>query len=190
MKTDINLVKKENSFFFKEVKKKEEIKVKEECDGYFICNEEKEVRRIISFLKEKKIKKQIALFSQNVGEIRRFIETIKKFDYLVSPEFNEGKDSLKQRSSGLNEYLVKECAKKKIKILISLSFLESKDNFEKAKIISRIIQNIKLCRKKNCEIKIASFSKEKFFDKLERERIGFSLGMSSQQVSKCSIFED
>ncbi|MEM4605501.1 MAG: hypothetical protein QW103_00495 [Candidatus Pacearchaeota archaeon] len=188
MKTDINFVKRENSLFFKKIKSKEEIIENDIYEGYFIEEKEDQIRRIINFFKSKNIKKKIALFSKNIEEIRRFIETL-NFDYLVSPELNEGKDNLRQRSSGLNEYLARLCSKKKINILIALSFLEEKkDSTEKAKIITRIIQNIKICRKKNCEIKIASFSDKNFFEKKERERIGFSLGMSSQQVSRCCVF--
>lgn len=189
MKTDINFVKREDSLFFKKIKSKEDVSEKDDYEGYFIEADENQIKRILSFLKSKNIKKKIALFSRNLEEIRRFIETL-NFNYLVSPEFNEGKDNLRQRSSGLNEYLTKVCSKKSIKILIALSFLENLNEVEKARILSRIIQNIRLCRKKNCEMKISSFSTNSFFDRRERERIGFSLGMSSQQVSKSCIFDD
>ncbi|MEM4330887.1 MAG: hypothetical protein QW273_02675 [Candidatus Pacearchaeota archaeon] len=189
MKEDINLVKRENSYFFKEIYRKEEINLNDECDGYLVQPNEKEIRRIISFLKEKNIKKFLAIMSLDDLTNKRFVETL-NFDFLVSPENSLTKDSLKQKSSGLNLYLAKLCKKKKIKILISIDNLIKRDKRDKARIISRIIQNIKICRKADCDIKIASFSKNFFLEKKERERIGFSWGMSSQQVAKCSLFDE
>lgn len=186
MFNDINLIKRENSLFFKLIKSKEEIS--NDCNGFLIDADEKEVRRILSFLKTKEIKKRIALFGKDEMFNRRVIETI-NFDYLVSPEFNSQKDSLKQRSSGLNHYLTKKMKEKNIAVLISFDLLFKQDKKMKAVLISRIMQNINLCKKTNTDIKIASLSKENFFSVYERERFGISLGMSSQQSSKCCEFQ-
>jgi len=166
---------------------KKGISQKDNCDGYFIDANEKETRKIVEFLKGSKEKKKIAVKAIDENFNRRVIETL-DLDYLVSPEINSERDNLKQRSSGLNHVLAKKMAKKKISVLISLKELEKVDKEHKAFLIARIIQNVKLCRKANCAIKIASLSERKFFSKKQRELVGESWGMSSQQVKQSCLF--
>lgn len=183
---DINLFKKENSIYLKEIRTKSEIKDSDDCDGYFLKTSEKEARRIIDSLKNKK--KIIAI--EGSPEInRRAIETL-KINYLINPQSGTRKDSLKQRDSGLNNYLAKEAKRKKIKIVIGLDFIKNTEKKEKSRIISRIIQNIKICRKAGCEIKIASLgtNEKETYDKKQRQSIGYSWGMDSKQVKKCCEF--
>ncbi len=186
MASDINFIKTEDSLLFEKIKSKKDISSEDDFEGYFIDADEKEIRKITESLKNTK-RKQIAILARDETFNRRVIETL-KFDYLVSPEINFGKDSLKQRSSGLNHVLVKEAAKKNIAILVSLDNLMKFEKKEKAVLIARIIQNVVLCRKTNCSIKIASFSDKFSLSKLERERIAFSFGMSSQQVKNSCSF--
>lgn len=187
MTTDINFIKTDNSLLFKKISSKREIMPTDLVDGYLIDSDEKEIRRIIEFLKNSKEKKLIGIKAKDEMFNRRVIETL-KFDYLVSPELNNGKDSLKQRSSGLNHTLAKTASEKKIAILISLDTIEKQDKENKSILIARIIQNIKVCRKSKCLVKIASLSNNKFFSKKERELIGLSWGMSSQQTANACIF--
>lgn len=187
MAIDINFIKQDNSLLFRKISSKRDIMPTDKVDGYLIDADEKEIRKIVEFLKNSKEKKQIAINAQDEMFNRRAIETI-KFDYLVSPEFNNGKDSLKQRSSGLNHTLTKIASERKIVILINLNELNKQNKKDKAILIARIIQNIKLCRKSKCLVKIASFSDEGTFSKKERELIGFSWGMSSQQTTKACTF--
>jgi len=62
------------------------------------------------------------------------------------------KDRVKERDSGLNHILCKIAAKNNIKIGIDLSELIALDKKEKAKKLSRISQNIKLCKKAGAKI--------------------------------------
>ncbi len=187
MVTDINFFKMDDSLLFKEITSKRDLTSFDPFDGYFIDADEKETRKILEFLKSSKNKFKIALKSRDETFNRRVIETL-HFDYLVSPECNYGKDSLKQRSSGFNHVLAKEAHKKGIALLIPLDFLSKQDKNTKAILISRIIQNIKLCRKANCLFKIASFSKDDVFSEKDREFLGQSWGMSSQQINNSTIF--
>lgn len=158
-----------------------------------LCNE-KEARRILDVLKQKsrqnpKIKTaKIAIIGGENSFNRRVLETL-KINFLVSPEREIPekrifkKDTLKQRDSGLNHVLAKIAKEKNISITIDFNEIKNiKDKKAKALRLSRIIQNIKICRKAKCKILIIDF--ENKTPKKELEAFGFSLGMSSQQVRK------
>jgi len=75
-----------------------------------------------------------------------------------------GKDTFKQRDSGLNHVLCKIARDNNITFLIDMDELnqeKQKDKKERAKILSRIIQNIKLIRKFKNKLKIIN-SKDKY----------------------------
>lgn len=187
MAEDILLERKKDILYFRKISSKSEIDNSKDYDGYLIRANENESRKIISSLKGSNFKGKIAIYGSDEQTNRRFIETL-NFDYLVSPEINPGKDSLKQRSSGLNHVLIREARKKGIAILISLGELEKLKTLDKVKVISRIIQNVKLCRKVNCEMKIANLDSPKRLTKKERIFLGTSWGMSSQQLRDCCSF--
>jgi len=157
-------------------------------DLYIIDADEKTTRSIFDSLKQKNFSGKIAVIGRDNKFNRRAVETL-KIDYLISPEreVNERKDTLKQRDSGLNHFLAKECAKKGIKIIIDFDDIQKmQDRKEKAKRIARIIQNIKICRRAKCRIIIWKDGKA---DKYSIQAFGFSLGMSSQQVKDAVRFE-
>ncbi len=188
MATDINFFEKTDSFLFKKINSKRDIISSEKVDGYFINSDENELRKITEYLKSSKEKKLIAIEARDQNFNRRMLETI-KFDYLVSPEFDPEKDTLKQRSSGLNHVLTNLAKTKGISILMNLSKLKRQDKKTQAILISRILQNIKLCRKSKCSIKIANFSDKDTISEKERKLIGTSWGMSSQQTALACTFE-
>ena len=162
----------------KTITSKQEIKPTDKCDAYLIKANEKTARSIISSLQNKKSKNQIILQGNDDAFNRRAIETL-KINYLISPEKFTGKDTLKQRDSGLNHVLAKEAAKKNIVILIDFADIQKiKDKKQKALRLGKIIQNIKICRRAKCKIKILGE------DKKALESFAFSLGMSSQQVKE------
>ena len=181
---DINLFKTKDSIHLKKINSKADIKKDDECDGYFIDSHEKNVRSIVASLKSNKIKKIIAVQAQDGNFNRRILETI-DCNYLVSLESYSGKDSLKQRDSGLNHVLAKIAATKKIAILLDTSYLKSLTNKKLALTLEKIIQNIKICRKAKCKIKTASLAstEKETSEEIERKALGTSLGMSSQQVA-------
>tara|TARA_Y100000310_G_scaffold337740_1_gene425597 strand:- start:12499 stop:13074 length:576 start_codon:yes stop_codon:yes gene_type:complete len=184
---DINLIEAENSIFLKEISSKSELKKEENLDGYLIKSSEKEARRIIESLKGKN--KIIAFLGRANTLNRRVIETL-RINYLVSPEIGLKKNTLKQRDSGINHVIAKEAAKKDISIIINFSEISKLKGKEKALRLEKIIQNIKICRKVNCKIKIASLSNTTTFisDEKSRRALGVSLGMSSIQSRDSIIF--
>tara|TARA_Y100000310_G_scaffold333369_1_gene410775 strand:+ start:71 stop:595 length:525 start_codon:yes stop_codon:yes gene_type:complete len=81
----------------------------------------------------------------------------KHVDILLDPHLFRRKDYMHQRDSGLNQVLCNLARENKIAIGFSFSsILNAKD---RAKIIGRMIQNIKLCRKYRVKMVIGSFAK-------------------------------
>jgi len=85
-------------------------------------------------------------------EFNRKILEIKGVNILLSPELHERRDKLKQRDSGLNEFLCKLAAKNNIKIAIDIDEIKKLDKKQKALVLSRIIQNITLCKRTKAQI--------------------------------------
>ena len=85
-------------------------------------------------------------------EFNRKILEIKGVNILLGPELHQRKDKLKQRDSGLNEFLCKLAAKNNIKIAIDMKELQKLEKKQKAKALARIIQNIQLCKRTKTQI--------------------------------------
>jgi ribonuclease P/MRP protein subunit RPP1 len=177
---DLNLFKEKDSVFLKRIKSKLDISPNDKSEGYLIDASEKEVRRIIDSLKGKN--KIIGVVGGDNNFNRRAIEIL-KIRYLVSPERGEKRDTLKQRDSGLNHVLAKEAAKQKISVVIDMNEISKLSGLERSARIKRIIQNIKVCRKAKCDLKIASLATDSsgVVDVKGRSAIGVSFGMSSEQ---------
>src|SRR3989338_3661250 len=110
-----------------------------------------ESRRQIQKLKKEGM--EIIVKAQDEEFNRKILEN-PDVDILLSPEMHIRKDKLKQRDSGLNEVLCKIASKNNIKIGIDISEIINKPKKEKAKILSRIIQNISLCKRTGTQIVI------------------------------------
>ena len=180
---DITLYADKTTISLKQISSKQDLAEDKEYRGYLINSDEKQIRIITETLKARNQKKLIFVQAKDDEFNRRIIETC-KINFLVSPELNQGKDTLKQRDSGLNHVSAKFSAKKNISIVINFSELETLDKKIRAKAISRIMQNIKISRKAKCKIKIASFAqtKENLTSENQLKTFLFSLGASSQQV--------
>jgi len=184
---DITLIRTGNSLFFKKVSSKSGVSKTDDCDGYLVRSSESETRRIIDSLKGSG--KTIAFVGGDNALNRRALETL-KIDFLVSPEQGEKRGSLKQRDSGLNHVLAKIAAKKGIPLIIDMSEVSKLREVFQAERLERLIQNVSLCKKAGCSLKIASFatSKKNLLDEFSRRSFGMSLGMSSQQAHDCVVF--
>jgi len=170
------------------------------CDWYLIESSEKESRRIVESLKGSG--KKIGVVGGDDAFNRRVVETL-KIDYLVSPEDGLKKDSLKQRDSGINHVVAKLAKEKGVLIVVDMGEVRrlaslaagSGQRAAGKKVLalrlSRIMQNVRVCRKAGCGIRIGSFGSKKseVFGEKERRAFGFSLGMSSKQVADCVLFD-
>jgi len=152
-----------------------------------------------------KVKVKVGIVGGDDAFNRRAIETL-KIDYLVSPEgerpevagisgfrdfgVSRKTDTLKQRDSGINHVVAKMAAEKGVVIVIDLSEISKLSGKDKALRLGRIIQNVKVCRKVGCGIKIASLASGKggLVDEKGRIAIGVSFGMNSRQSADAVSF--
>ena len=127
--------------------------------------------------KLKKENKQVIVWAQTDEFNRKILEN-KDVDMIAGLELNK-KDRLKQRDSGLNEVLAKLAKQNNIKIGLDISELKNKKGKEKTKILARIMQNIKLCKRTGAEIIIMGNP-----DKKNAFSFLIALGASTFQAKK------
>lgn len=141
-----------------------------------------EAKKIILKTKKENPKELIIVRAQDDEFNRKILET-KDVNVLLSPEIHDRKDYMKQRDSGLNEFLTKLAAKNNISIGINIDEIQKLDKKDKARILARIKQNIMLCKKAKCKISI--FPKGKF---TKQDIMGFmmTLGASTDLAKKAS----
>lgn len=135
----------------------------------------------------KKINKTEGLVVVEGGndKINRAALENKKVDVLLGPEKGRDKDFTHYRNSGLNQVLCRLA--KKNDIAIGFDFNDILDTNFKAKILGRMMQNVKLCRKFKVKMVILDFKKER--SKEELKSFGISLGMTPGEVKKAVSFK-
>lgn len=117
----------------------------------------------------------ITLKAQDVDFNRRILE-YGKFNILFSPETIQGRKSLRNIDSGLDYIMAKAAAKNNISIGIDFNFPEDKK--EKAILLSKIANNISICRKAGTKIKALNYK-----DKKDAVSLLLSLGASTEQAA-------
>ncbi len=138
-----------------------------------------QAKKLIKSLKEKPI-----IVKAQAPEFNRKMLEHGNFDILVSIESSENKpDNVKYLSSGLNHVLAKIAAKNKVAIGIDLKEISHLEKEDKAIILARIRQNIKLCRKAKAKLKIINYK-----DKRNLTALLISLGASTQQAKETIDF--
>jgi RNase P/RNase MRP subunit p30 len=110
-----------------------------------------EVRKIIQKILKENSKEEIIVKAQDEDFNTKVLE-IKGVGVLLSPEAHNRKDYMKQRDSGLNEYLCRLAKKNNIKIGIDLDYLKSLSKKDKGIVLGRIKQNIDLCKRTGTQI--------------------------------------
>jgi RNase P/RNase MRP subunit p30 len=105
-----------------------------------------------------------------------------KFHILLSPEAGNRKHGIRQLDSGLNHVLAKIAFKNNVSIGINLEEISKLSKIEKARRISRINQNIKICRKAKTNLAIITNNKK------NAENLLLSLGASTQQTAQVYFF--
>ena len=138
-----------------------------------------EARKEINLLKEKFPKEEIGFVSDN-DELNRKVLEKTKIDFLSILQANR-KDRQKQRNSGFNQIMAKIAKKNKIKIAICLDEIIMSKEKQKADILARIIQNIKLCSKNKLNMK---FCGETTRDNYDLKSLGLVLGMPTWMTKK------
>ncbi len=136
-----------------------------------------EIRNLIQKLKKSNLN-EIIVVKAGDEEFNRVVLEIKGVNILLSPELHERRDKLKQRDSGLNEFLCKLAAKNNIKIAIDIQCLQKLDKKTKAQVLARIIQNIALCKRTKTQIILWPENK---YNKLDAMSFITTSGGSTQQ---------
>ena len=106
-----------------------------------------------------------------------------KFDVLLSIEAGNRKDSLRSIDSGFNEVLARIAAKNNIAIGIDLEEIRALPRKEKALRISKIRQNIRLCRKASVKLALIGMK-----DKRDAESFLIVAGASTNQLKRALLF--
>jgi len=130
-------------------------------------------RKLIKESKSSKI-----IFVSDNDDLSRKILEKEKISILVILQ-SKRKDNQKQRDSGLNQVLVKIAKKNNIQIGICLDEIIESDSNLKAKILARVIQNIKLCAKNKVQMKFCGNNARNIYDK---KSLGLVLGMPTWMV--------
>lgn len=98
------------------------------------------------------------IFKSDVKKDRNLIES-RKADLIFEFEQERRKDATHFRSSGMNQVIAKLMKEKKVSYGLSFNQVLVASKEEKAKIIGRLIQNIKLCKKYKVPVVVASFAR-------------------------------
>lgn len=140
------------------------------------------IERAKNLIRKEK-EKPICVKAQNLEFNRRILE-FGRFDVLVGIEQSSDvkKDKLKQIDSGMNHVLAKIAAKNKVAIGIDLNSIRKMDKKKKALVLEKIIQNLKICRKAKCKIKLFNCEDEK-----DAFSFLISLGADSKQAKESII---
>lgn len=138
---------------------------------YTILIQEDNFERARKKIKENKDK--TIIFSSNKDELNRKILEKEKIDILLLNQKGR-KDFQKQRNSGFNHVLAKIAKKNNVVIGINFDEIINAKAKEKAEILARIKQNIKLCNKNKIKMKFISQKQRDIFD---LKALGLVLGM-------------
>ena len=92
-----------------------------------------------------------------------------------------GRDRLKQRGSGMNEVIAKLAKSNNIEIGIDLSKIKGLNLLERGKVLSRIRQNISLCKRTEARIVVLNTG--------EKEVMSFMISLEGSTLQAKNAFE-
>lgn len=135
-----------------------------------------DVRKKINKTKDLKI----VIGSKN----NRTLVEMKNIDILLSPEKGVKKDHLHYRNSGLNQVICKLAKKRDIAIGFNFNDILITKGRERAQIIGRMMQNIRLCRKYKLRMVLGSFAKNKWQMRARNDlmSLGIVMGMHPKEA--------
>ncbi len=122
--------------------------------------------------------KRIIFSSNNEETIRKMLEK-EEIDILLLSQAGR-KDYQKQRNSGFNHVLAKLAKKKNVTIGINLDEIIKSSEKEKAAILARVRQNIRICNKNKLKMKfIYKYQKRNLHD---LKALALILGMPTTMI--------
>lgn len=133
---------------------------------------------------QKKLDKEHGLRIVLGSKNNRTAVEARKVDILLSPEKSIKKDSLHHRNSGLNHVTCKLAQKNKIAIGFNFNDVLVSNGLKRAKILGRMMQNVKLCRKYKLRMLLGSFANDKWQMRAKNDLISFGivLGMHPEEA--------
>ncbi len=103
------------------------------------------------------VREKVVIVQGGDDKVNRRAVSSKKVDILLDPHLGKKEDKVKQRNSGLNQVLCKLAKENNVAIGFSFySVLYAKD---RVKLVGRMMQNVKLCRKYKVKMVIGSFAR-------------------------------
>ncbi len=121
------------------------------------------------------------VLAQNDDFNRKILEN-GRFDILLSVGAHNKKNSLRQIDSGLNHVLAKIAAKNNVAIGLDLEHIKLLDSKQKAEKLSKIRQNIRVCRKAKTRLAVKTKSLE------DTRSFLISMGASTSQIKETIVF--
>ena len=128
----------------------------------------------------KKSKNKKIIFTSEDDDLNRKVLEKLEINLLLLNQKNR-KDYAKQRNSGFNQILAKIAKKNKIQIGINLDEIIKAKEKQKAKILARTQQNIKLCNKNKIQMQFISKQKKNLNS---LKSLGLTLGMPTWMTSE------
>lgn len=110
-------------------------------------------------IKDRYGKEFALLFAASDPSVNRYVIEKIKPDIIYGFEDADNKDFMHQRGGSLNQILCGLMSANDICMGISMALLQSSNRQKKAKLLGRIAQNIRLCRKYHVNYGISSFAK-------------------------------
>lgn len=142
---------------------------------YINTSDIKLARKLVDKLAKEK--KKVVVIGKDISFNREILEN-KKVNVLVLSHTDK-KDRLKQRDSGLNHILCKIAKDNNITFAINLKEFEIENKKERALILSRLIQNIKLMKKTKNKVILQNYN-----NKYQAKSFLLTLGMPTIQIKQ------
>ncbi len=108
-----------------------------------------------------KTKKPVIILGGD-DKVNRLAVENKKVDILLSPEKGRKKDYMFFRNAGLNQVLCKLAQKNNVAIGFNFSDILNASDKERPKILARMAQNVKLCKKYKVRMIFSTFASDKY----------------------------
>ena len=140
------------------------------CTATVRENNFEKARKIIR--EQKKLNKEVIFVSANDNLTRKILEK-EPVNILVVLQSHR-KDHQKQRDSGFNQVLAKIAKKNNVKIGICLDEILASKSKQRAEILARVMQNIRLCSKNKIQMKFCGENTRNIYD---LKSLGLVLGM-------------
>ena len=139
--------------------------------------------KIIEKAQELKNAKFPTIFKGDIDLIRKLIET-KKVNIIVDSELNSYKDNLNFRNSGLNQVICRLASKNNVSICFNFNSVLRSNSLNRAKILGRMMQNIKLCRKYKVKMILSSLAANEYElrSKDALKSFGIIIGMNPKEA--------